>query len=112
MYCSPFCNEQGEIPTTEQHLDVTGSSTSPVCNNQCLLFTIKDFMFSIVTDMQCLYGSNNILVEVKRVFRQVSGQIRRGREQTETDSGAKIPIGFFALSLTMMLLHVRAEECC
>lgn len=25
----------------------------------------------------------------------------------------KIPIGFFfALSLTMMLLHVRAEECC
>lgn len=42
----------------------------------------------------------------------VSYSYRCGCEQTDTDSGAKIPFGFFALSLTMMLRDVRAEECC
>lgn len=70
--------------------------------------------------MQRLYGSNNMVWRKEKMFqcfRHVCSQVWRGCEQTETDSGAKISIGFFififfALSLTMMLLRVRAEECC
>lgn len=113
----PLCNEQGKIPTTEQHLDVVGSSTSSDCNYQWLLFTIKEsslmvsihnnVYINIPADMWSLSGSNNTSWR-KKCFQ--AGL--ESHTETETDSGAKIPFGFFALSLTMMLLHVRAEECC
>lgn len=57
MYCSSLCYEQSKIPTAD--LDVTGSSTSPFCNNQCVLFTIRLSICNDVTmyisysDRQC-----------------------------------------------------------
>lgn len=55
MYCPPFCNEQGKIPTTEQHLDVTGVFRIPRLQQLlCLLFTIKDFSL-IVSRMASIH---------------------------------------------------------
>lgn len=39
MYFSSVCYEHAKVPT-EEHQHLTGS-TSPVCNNQRLLFSIK-----------------------------------------------------------------------
>lgn len=87
-----------------QHLDALPLfATINVCSSQSnslivsRMVSIHDdvFIFLILTDMQCLYGSNNT----------VSRTVRRGCERTD------FLWLLFALSLTMMLLHVRAEEC-
>lgn len=110
MYCSLFCHEQGQIPTTEQHLDITGYSTAP-CLQQSMCYSQSKMLrysliFPILTDVQCLYDSNNT---VERERERVAATWMRANERRVL---VQSPIGFPVLRLTMMLLHVRAEECC